>query len=254
MNTLASPVRSRPLVTFLAALAVGAMLAGAIAAFAGSGDDPIKRKPVRDQPGEVQPSDLPRGEALWELGEPKEHGNFTVFPPGQFPSPRWLEPSGERTFEHLGGEGTTGVNTARDAGLAVSPEALPPGYSVTGGGALLIRFADSSTVINEAGLSIQGSGYPIDVKAWRPFQYEVGDPYPLPSWTASGSRVVTILGTIGGRPAVFVHRRPGIMTQELQQVWVDDGEWIIMVEGYVDEFQKLIKIAESILTNRAASQ
>jgi hypothetical protein len=65
---------------------------------------------------------------------------------------------------------------------------------------------------------------------------------------------MTTLGEVGGKPAVFVHRRPGVTTSELQQVFIEDDGWVILVESYLDDFQKLVRVAESVLANSKVGQ
>ena len=227
--------------TFIGTLGAGVILAASAGVFAEGGED--KREPVRDNGGAVQAADFPIGEHLFGLSAPRLHGRILIYPPGMDP-PANVNP-----------DATTGwkltrlydLEGARKAGLVISPEALPPRYAVTSGSAMLATKPDGSSEYTESGLQITGAGYPIDVYRSIPSQHYANQPYSLPAWL--DGNVMTTLGSVRGIPAVFVHKRAGIKTPELQQVFVDDGDRVILIEGYVDEFAKLVKIAESILAN-----
>jgi hypothetical protein len=227
--------------TFSAALLAGLALAVGVGAFAQSGEE--KRKPIRDNQTAVQPSDLPPGEQLDVLTAPRLHGRILVYPPGMDPT---VTPPADSTVD-VRYTRHQGVDAASRAGLVVSPDAIPAGYSIAGGSALEVHRPDGTSEFVESGLSIEGTGYPIHVFRSKPWQHYADQPYAVPAWLEGN--VMTTLGEVGGVPAVFVHKRLDVKTAELQQVFIDDGDRVILVEGYVDEFSKLIRIAESILQN-----
>ena len=175
------------------------------------------------------------------------HGGILIYPPGQDP-PVVENPDATRGWSYTK---LYALDSAREAGLVVSADALPAGYSATNGSALRADKPDGSHELTTAGLTLEGPGYPISVYRAKPSQHYADQPYALPAWLESN--VMTTLGFVEGKAAVFVHRRAGVETEELQQVFVEDGDFVVLVEGYVDEFEKLIRIAASIIRNGETS-
>ncbi len=234
--------RRRFVYTFLVALSLGGLLAAAVVS-AQEGGEGAKRPAQRDAPGQVKEDDFPPGEHIYELSAPRMHGGILIYPPGQDP-PLVENPDATRNWRYTK---LYTLDAARDAGLIINADALPAGYSATSGSALRADKPDGSYELTTAGMTLEGPGYPISVHRAKPSQHYANQPYALPAWLESN--VMTTLGSVEGQAAVFVHRRAGVETEELQQVFVKHGDWVILVEGYVDEFAKLIRIAESIVRN-----
>jgi hypothetical protein len=232
--------------TLISSAVLGSALAVGAAVMAQDGEE--KREPVRDDPRPVETNELPSGEHLYELSAPRMHGRILIFPPGQDPP----KAEGENPTAGWGFTPFYDLDSARKAGLIVSPDAMPPGYAATSGSALLAVKPDGSSEFTTAGAKVEGAGFPIDIYRSRTSQYFANQPYSLPAWLSGN--VMTTLGEVGGKPAVFVHRRPGVTTSELQQVFIEDDGWVILVESYLDDFQKLVRVAESVLANSKVGQ
>jgi len=229
------------------AVSIGTAAAIMVSAAGGDGDVP-KLKPPRDAPGAVRVEDLPAGEHLESLTAARSHGGILVTPPGDTPNLKAkldALPIVKMTFERV----TTGANDTAIIGLPIDATKLPRGYAVTAGGGMFSTDPSGIREIAEAGFTIEGPGYPITVQRAIPAAALVGEPRTVGAW-GKDSNVMTTLGDVRGIPAVFVHRRPGVKTSELQQVWLADGKYIIRVEGYVDEFNKLIAVADAILSGQ----
>ncbi|MFQ5381727.1 MAG: hypothetical protein ACE5EF_08915 [Dehalococcoidia bacterium] len=236
------------LLVVLVSAAVGASSV-AVAGLAGSGGEAAKREPVRDKPGAVTLADLPPGEHLWSLEEPRVHGGlFLVYPAGDPPSEaarKNPEPGEGWTYQKF-------YNLSRDElrsvlGVAVDDAALPAGYRFAGAGGFLAKHPDGR-VFREAGFSIEGAGgFPIGVTVWEPWEWRNGE--MVAKAAVLDEALMTTLGTVAGHPAVFWHRRPGVTTTEPQRVWVGNGRTMVAVESYLDDFSKLVRVAESVLSN-----
>ena len=235
----------RDIFAFGLTLMVSAATAGAITVAAtGGGEDAPKQKPPRDAPGPVRIIDLPPGEHLTDATASKMHGGILVTPPGReqdLKSKLDALPARKFTFEQV----HVGAANSGEVGLPVNVSKLPAGYSVTGAGGLKRTDESGLAEFAEAGLTLEGPGYPITVQHWIPPAALVGEPFAVALWT--DGYVMTTLGEVRGVPAVFVHRRPGVKTSELQQVFVADGKYMLLVEGYVDDFKKLIAATEAVL-------
>lgn len=235
----------RDILAFGLTLMVSAATAGAVtvAAVGGDGDAP-KTKPPRDAPGVVRLVDLPAGEHLTDATTSKMHGGILVARPGQEKDlkPKLdALPARKFTFEEV----RLSATDSGTLGLTLDASKLPGGYAVASASGL--RRTDESGVaeVAEAALSLEGPGYPITIQRWVPPSALVGEPFSVPLWTEG--YVMTTLGEVRGIPAVFVHRRPGVKSSELQQIFISDGKYMLLVESYLDDFKKLIAAAESVL-------
>jgi hypothetical protein len=239
------PLSRRDMMAFGLTVVVGATTAAAITVSAADGDgDAVKRKPPRDAPGAVQAADLPAGERLTTLANPRMHGGLRVVPPGhtqQLQDKLDALPATKSTFERVSADS----NDTAAVGISLDRRPLPAGYKVTAGAGVKRTDENGTSEIVEAGLTLEGTGFPITVLRWIPPAALVGEPLEVGAWMEG--HVMTTLGEIRGVPAVFVHRRTGVKSSELQQVWMTDGKYAILVEGYVDEFAKLVRVAEALL-------
>lgn len=238
----------RTVLLFGLAIIAGSLTMSGLVAVANDGDDRNnKREPVRDDPGTVSEADLPAGEHLHGLSEMRRHGRFEVYPPGQGgAAPTVAGTSAGWLYETF----TTGTDTSA-TGIVVDPTSIPVGYSVVGGGGYRATDPTGVTDIYDAGISIEGSGYPISVTRTRVPSLVADHSFAVTAW-GDDSYVMTTLGYVGDTVAVFVHKRPSVSTAELQYVLFIDNNHIVRVEGYVDDFGALVRIAESILRNRSA--
>ncbi|MGK2965889.1 MAG: hypothetical protein ACSLFM_09840 [Tepidiformaceae bacterium] len=228
------------------AILAGSLTMSSLVAVANDGDDRNnKREPVRDDPGPVTEADLPAGQHLGTLTEPLVWGEFLIYPAGQQPGfdDEWGSNEGWSwaTF-------STAPEDTSATGLIVDASAIPFGYRVDGGGGTRATSPTGVTEVVEAGIALTGAGYPITVTRAKTPDVSAGRPF-IQSVPSPGGLMMMTLGKVKGTPAVFLHRSPGTVTVELQQVRIPVGGQLLLVEGYVDEFEKLIRITESVLDN-----
>lgn len=241
----------RTVLLFGLAILAGSLAMSSLIAVANDGDDRNnKREPVRDDPGPVTEADLPAGQHLGTLTEPLVWGEFLIYPAGEQPGfdDEWGSNEGWswETF-------STAPDDTSATGLKVDASAIPFGYRVDGGGGTRVTSPTGVTEVVEAGIALTGAGYPITVTRAKTPDVSAGRPF-IQSVPSPGGSVMMTLGDINGTPAVFIHRTPGTVTVELQQVRVPADRQLMVVEGYVDDFGTLIRVAESVLRNRSVMQ
>ena len=120
---------------------------------------------------------------------------------------------------------------------------LPDGYEFAGGGYILGNFPDGTQRLTEGSARFDnGATFPITVGRWTPIGFDEGHPYPV---VVPESGLALTAGEISGRPAVFVHRPEGATGNVPQQVFVEDGNYVVAVESYLPDIVVLIAVAKS---------
>ncbi|MGI8925048.1 MAG: hypothetical protein ACR2HN_00200 [Tepidiformaceae bacterium] len=239
---------SRRLMTFGAAFVIGVASVTALVVIAQESPDPAKRKAQGDLAGPAFTREaLPPGVPVGALTGPITHGQFLIYPVGQDPV---VEPGGE--FDGWSFEQTKLTSEAEVVPL-VFPRApqVPAGYVLEHAGVVRATNAQGETVVTEAAIRYgNGVNFPITVGRWRPAGLSKGSPYPIAN--PEGGLVMLTLGDVNGRPAVFVHKRPGVTGNDIQEVFVVEGSTVILVEGYVERFTTLLEVAKSIVASPAS--
>ncbi len=226
---------------FAASVVAGTLLTMGVAVMAQSSPDPPKREPVRDQPGVPQPDSRPAGIRAESLIEAVNYAGMVIYPVGKHPGGGETTDAGLRDWE----QGVAEV-TALDAGkFAFAPDAskLPSSFQLERGGWEAANLPSGERVVS-ASLDYEDTrgGYPVKVGRWRPSESFGSSPFAMAAWGPEAPFEMT-LGHIGSREAIFVHRRANIETEELQQVWMSDGLYLVVVEGWVDDFRVLMAFA-----------
>ena len=207
--------------------------------------DEVKREPVRDNPAPVASTDLPSGEHFPDgIKTPRLHGNLLIVPMGQTPNSRDV-PGIARPVQF--DQRNIERKDDRTWPFVVADGAIPDGYARTSAGSTEAIWADGTRTTAEFGFRLEGLGYPIGISWFRTPYSDAGDPLPIAAW--EDSKNMTTIGEIAGHKAAFIHRRPGVKDISLQTVYIDDGPYVLVVEGYVDEFAKLIRVAESAIAS-----
>jgi hypothetical protein len=139
------------------------------------------------------------------------------------------------------------VQSAKDLVPMVFPAEprFPAGYDQVAGGMRIAHYEDGSVGIAEGGAEFSnGRGFPIRVGRWIPPAFATGAAYGIP--VPRDGPIQVTLGDLNGRPAIFKHRRAGVSTPELQEVYFAVGNTLVAVESYLDNFNTLVEVAESI--------
>jgi len=237
--------RIRPAALILG-LAVGAALSVVLVALA---QDPVhgeKRVPVSDSPGPAFADKAPPVETLAPVDAVTRHGDMEVYPPGKFPSGQvaalqWPEREGWKFSRRT----VKDVAALPRGPVTVSPKP-PAGYSITEAVVTVgVDAAGIERVVELRQRFDDGVHVPIDVTIWESIELANGLPYALTAFD-EGAAVVTTLGAVAGRPAVFVHSKPGTMGFVLQEVWFTSGVVVISVESSLQDFDTILAVADSI--------
>lgn len=252
-------IGARVVVTFLAAAIVGTAIAAVSLVLADSPEAEapqedlpaspvvdVKRKPDRDLPGPAFSQEpLPEGRLLrWEDGV-VQHGPFLIFPGGRVPK----EPEADDNWLRKGTFSNYSFKSAEEIPEGVFEVAgeLPNGYVPLAGGVSYWTSPEGERVPLFATVRLEnGRNAPIDVQYGLVPNFLQGEPtyegIPEP-----GDVIALTIGEVAGHPALFYHRRPGVKTAENQRIHVAVGSYYILIEGYVDSFERLRAVAEQFV-------